>query len=78
MVVHEDGTMHKVVCNKQQFPRELKQVDFCVVGGGMAGVCVAIAGACRGLKTILIQDRAVLGERFFRDSDVDLRCSRSR
>lgn len=35
--------------------------DFCVVGGGMAGVCAAIAAARRGIKTVLVQDRGVLG-----------------
>lgn len=35
--------------------------DFCVVGGGMAGVCAAIAAARHGAKTALVQDRPVLG-----------------
>lgn len=37
------------------------QVDFCVVGGGMAGMCAALAAARRGLKTVLMHDRPVLG-----------------
>ncbi len=37
------------------------EVDFCVVGGGMAGLCAAIAAARHGIKTALIQDRPVLG-----------------
>ena len=32
-----------------------------VVGGGMAGVCAAIASARTGAKTVLIQNRPVLG-----------------
>jgi hypothetical protein len=36
-------------------------VDFCVVGGGMAGLCAALAAARMGVKTALIQDRPVLG-----------------
>ena len=32
-----------------------------VVGGGLSGVCAAIAAARHGLRTILIQDRPVLG-----------------
>ncbi len=35
--------------------------DFVVVGGGLAGVCAAISAARKGTKTILIQDRPVLG-----------------
>lgn len=37
------------------------QVEFCVVGGGIAGMCAAIAAARRGVKVALIQDRPVLG-----------------
>ena len=35
--------------------------DFAVVGGGYAGMCAAVAAARRGVKTVLIQDRPVLG-----------------
>ncbi len=35
--------------------------DLCVVGGGMAGLCCAIASARNGIKTYLVQDRPVLG-----------------
>jgi hypothetical protein len=42
--------------------RHLNQkVDFCVVGGGLAGMCAAIAAARRGIKVALMQDRPVLG-----------------
>ncbi|MES2460956.1 MAG: FAD-dependent oxidoreductase [Armatimonadota bacterium] len=37
------------------------EVDVCVVGGGMAGLCAAIASARNGAKTALVQDRPVLG-----------------
>ncbi|MDO6760460.1 FAD-dependent oxidoreductase [Tamlana sp. 2_MG-2023] len=37
------------------------QTEFVVVGGGMAGVCAAITAARKGTKTILVQDRPVLG-----------------
>jgi hypothetical protein len=36
-------------------------VDFCVVGGGMAGLVVAVSAARRGAKVALINDRPVLG-----------------
>jgi len=35
--------------------------DFCIAGGGMAGVCAALAAARRGADVVLIQDRSVLG-----------------
>lgn len=35
--------------------------DLCVVGGGLAGMCAAIAAARRGVRTVLVQDRPVLG-----------------
>ena len=35
--------------------------DFCVVGGGLAGLCAAVAAARRGTKVILMHDRPVLG-----------------
>ncbi len=36
-------------------------VDLCVVGGGMAGLCAAIAAARHGTRVLLMNDRAVLG-----------------
>ncbi len=38
-----------------------EQFDVVVCGGGMAGVCAAIAAARKGLTTALVQDRPVLG-----------------
>jgi hypothetical protein len=35
--------------------------DVCVVGGGMAGLCAAVASARSGAKTVLVHDRPVLG-----------------
>jgi hypothetical protein len=37
------------------------EFDVVVVGGGIGGVCAAIAAARQGAKTALIQDRSVLG-----------------
>ena len=35
--------------------------DFCVVGGGLAGLCAAIAAARGGSRVVLMQERPVLG-----------------
>jgi hypothetical protein len=37
------------------------QADVVVVGGGIAGVCAALAAARNGISVILVQDRPVLG-----------------
>lgn len=37
------------------------KTDICVVGGGLAGLCCAIAAARHGIKVVLVHDRPVLG-----------------
>lgn len=37
------------------------ECDFCVVGGGIAGMCAAISAARHGAKTVLMHERPVLG-----------------
>lgn len=37
------------------------KADLCVVGGGMSGICTALAAARHGIQTVLVHDRAVLG-----------------
>ncbi len=37
------------------------ETDFLVAGGGLAGVCAAIAAARNGSRVVLVQDRSVLG-----------------
>ncbi len=46
---------------KQVFPTKVHNVDFCVVGAGMAGLCAALAAARKGAKVALMHDRPVLG-----------------
>ena len=41
-------------------PKPVK-ADLVVVGGGVAGICTAISAARQGLRTVLIQDRPLLG-----------------
>lgn len=42
-------------------PEVRLEADVCVVGGGMAGVCAALAAARHGASTVIIQDRPVFG-----------------
>lgn len=34
-------------------------VDLCIVGGGLSGLCAAVAAARHGLKVVLMHDRPV-------------------
>jgi len=47
--------------NIDSFQQVALDTDFCVVGGGMAGICAAVAAARHGAKTVLVQDRPMLG-----------------
>jgi hypothetical protein len=44
-----------------EFKRKSHEVDLCVVGGGMAGLCAAISAARHGAKVVLMHDRPVFG-----------------
>ena len=44
-----------------KFQMVTHSVDFCVVGGGLAGLCASVAAARRGLRVALMQDRPMLG-----------------
>lgn len=39
----------------------LHEVDFCIVGGGLAGTIAALSAARHGMKVVLMQDRPMLG-----------------
>ena len=47
--------------NIDSFKKITLEADVCVVGGGMAGVCAAVAAARHGAQTVLVQDRPMLG-----------------
>jgi len=49
------------MAGKTVFEKVVHEVDFCVVGGGMAGCCAALAAARHGAKVALMHDRPVLG-----------------
>ena len=42
-------------------PAEIRSYDFVVIGGGIAGMCAAVAAARQGLRVALVNDRPVLG-----------------
>ncbi|WP_297090376.1 FAD-dependent oxidoreductase [uncultured Draconibacterium sp.] len=48
---------------KKEIPnrKETHHYDVVVVGGGLAGICAAVSAARNGSKTVLVQDRPVLG-----------------
>lgn len=41
--------------------QKMHRVDVCVIGGGMSGLCAAVAAARHGAKVVLMHDRPVLG-----------------
>jgi hypothetical protein len=45
----------------RKFRKDDIKADFVVIGGGISGICAAITAARMGTKTVLIQDRPVLG-----------------
>ena len=47
--------------NEQAFPVIRHDVDFCVVGGGMAGLVAALAAARHGARVVLMHERPMLG-----------------
>lgn len=47
--------------DQRTLPTKVLSADIVVVGGGVAGVCFAIAAAREGASVILVQDRPVLG-----------------
>ena len=47
--------------DKTVFTTIKHEVDFCVVGGGLSGMCAAIAAARHGLKVAIMQDRPGFG-----------------
>ncbi|WP_139958693.1 FAD-dependent oxidoreductase [Flavicella sediminum] len=53
----------KMGSDKKGMPKRNKDiyVDVLVAGGGVAGCCAAVSAARNGAKTILVQDRPVLG-----------------
>jgi len=45
----------------KRFETITHEVDFCLVGGGMAGLCAALAASRHGARVLLMQDRPMPG-----------------
>ena len=54
---------HQMGTGKMGLPDRKTTLNFevAVLGGGLAGICAAVAAARNGAKTVLVQDRCVLG-----------------
>lgn len=54
---------HQLGMGKTEGPsrKKTKTYEVAVIGGGAAGICAAVAAARNGAKTVLVQDRPVLG-----------------
>ncbi|MEP2237817.1 MAG: FAD-dependent oxidoreductase [Maribacter sp.] len=54
---------HQMGTGKRPRPDRKKNLEYdvVVIGGGAAGICAAVAAARNGAKTVLVQDRPVLG-----------------
>lgn len=54
-------TLRRKAQGKNKVAPEIREFDFVVIGGGIAGMCAAVTAARNGLKTALVNDRPVLG-----------------
>jgi len=54
---------HQLGTGKKGLPDRKKTLrfDVAVMGGGLAGICAAVSAARNGARTVLVQDRPVLG-----------------
>ncbi|MFV0467765.1 MAG: FAD-dependent oxidoreductase [Dysgonomonas sp.] len=55
------ASFRKRLLNIPTLPNDTESFDFVVVGGGISGMCAAVAAARSGSKVALINDRPVLG-----------------
>ncbi|HWQ56454.1 MAG TPA: FAD-dependent oxidoreductase, partial [Bryobacteraceae bacterium] len=55
------GNLRRMAANEPHMALVELDCDVLVAGGGMAGVCAAVAAARHGAKVVLVQDRSRLG-----------------
>jgi len=58
--IKEISDMRRILTNNED-TKFLGKYDLVIAGGGISGMCAAVAAARNGIKTALIQDRPVLG-----------------
>ena len=56
----DSNAMH-MEANSPVVKEVLMETQFVVCGGGLSGICAAISAARHGAKTVLVQDRPMLG-----------------
>ena len=57
----KDSDMQEIENNSEVYVTRKIDTDILIAGGGMSGVCAALAAARNGLKVVLIQNRSRLG-----------------
>lgn len=60
-VAHDPVLRKEDATQCRDFQAENIEIDLCVCGGGLSGVCTAITAARHGVSVVLLQDRPVLG-----------------
>ena len=65
MLITAAWSMAEMQVNKRGIPEVMEnirhKVQFCVVGGGLAGMCAALAAARHGIETVIMHERPVFG-----------------
>ncbi|QDO95217.1 FAD-dependent oxidoreductase [Formosa sediminum] len=63
LYIDENGDVNagEFLVNTDVYNRVKYEVDVCIVGAGMSGICAAIAAARNGSKVLLMHDRSRLG-----------------
>lgn len=60
MQMTDVSNLSKTILSRQRVLLE-ESYDVVVIGGGLAGICAAVTSARQGMRTVLLQDRPMLG-----------------